>query len=86
MIIMEFSNVSDIGNFEIEDLMDIPTQTLVGKRHDEPNGRFSCPISETDFQTKLLECKWVSWGFECKHRIILHSNPLPIDLLILAWD
>jgi len=52
---MEFSNVSDIGNFEIEDLMDIPTQSLVGKRQDESNGIYSYPISETDFQTKLFE-------------------------------
>jgi hypothetical protein len=63
---MEFSNVSDIGNFEIEDLIYIPTQTLVGKRHDEPNGRFSCPISETDFQTKLLERIPARDGTICK--------------------
>ena len=50
---MEFSNVSDTGHFENEDIMDIPTQSLVWKRQDEPNGIYSCPISETDFEIDL---------------------------------
>ena len=47
-----------------------------------------CVIIKLFFQCGLIswKCKWINWGFECKHRIILHSNPLSIDLLILAWD
>ena len=55
--VMAFRDITGVGDFSLDELMGIPTQSLVGERYQTTsNSRFSMgPASEEAFREKLLQ-------------------------------